>query len=69
MNEKVWDKIIDAATLADELDLRGLFQSDPQRAERFTATAAGWTLDYAKNLITPELMQALLELAEAYCLA
>ena len=31
------------------VDMKSLFAADPQRAEKYTAQAAGWTLDYAKN--------------------
>ena len=46
-------------------DLRELFESDPDRAERFTAEAAEWRLDYSKNRITPRTIERLIELAEA----
>jgi len=48
-----------------ELHLRKLFKSDPGRAIRFTAAAAGWTLDYSKNRITLAMMKRLIALAEA----
>jgi len=44
--------------------MRDLFKG-PGRAERFTVEAAGWTLDYSKNRITPILMKKLLALAKA----
>ncbi len=43
--------------------LRELFAADPQRAERFCASAAGIHLDYAKNLICTRTLQLLLALA------
>ncbi|MBI2439909.1 MAG: glucose-6-phosphate isomerase [Lentisphaerae bacterium] len=45
--------------------LRELFARDPQRAERFTLSAAGLTLDYSKNRVTAETMQRLTALARA----
>jgi glucose-6-phosphate isomerase len=53
-------------TLADELepDLRGWFGEDPDRAERFTFTAADLFVDLSKNLLTDPIRQALVELAE-----
>ncbi len=45
--------------------LRDLFAADPQRAQRFSAEAAGIFLDYSKNRITAETRDALLALARA----
>ncbi len=44
--------------------LRDLFADDQKRAQRFTLKAAGWTLDYSKNLINAALMKHLVALAE-----
>ncbi|MCB1705171.1 MAG: glucose-6-phosphate isomerase [Halioglobus sp.] len=44
--------------------LQGLFEADPQRAETFTASAAGLHLDYSKQLLTRGARAALLQLAE-----
>jgi glucose-6-phosphate isomerase len=43
--------------------LRDLFQKTPDRAERFSASAGAWDLDYSKNLITDETVRMLLDLA------
>ena len=45
------------------LHLRGLFEADPGRGERMTAEAAGIYLDFAKNRITDETLELLLNLA------
>jgi glucose-6-phosphate isomerase len=45
--------------------LREAFAADPRRGERFVAEAAGWTLDYSKNLVTDATLARLLELARA----
>jgi len=45
------------------LHLRTLFADDPQRGERMTAEAAGFYLDYSKNLVTDETLGLLLQLA------
>ena len=45
------------------LHLRELFEADPGRGERMTAEAAGIYLDYAKNRITDETLDLLLNLA------
>ena len=46
------------------LDLRALFAADPARGERLTAEAAGVYLDYSKHLVTDEILDLLLRLAE-----
>ena len=46
-----------------QLHLRTLFADDPQRGERMTAEAAGFYLDYSKNLVTDETLRLLLQLA------
>lgn len=43
--------------------MRHWFETDPQRAQRFNVSAAGWYLDYSKNRITTETLDLLLELA------
>jgi glucose-6-phosphate isomerase len=45
--------------------LRELFQSDPGRAGRFSAEAAGLFLDYSKHRITQDTLSLLLKLAKA----
>jgi glucose-6-phosphate isomerase len=47
------------------VDLRAAFATDPGRAARFSAEGAGIFLDYSKNLITDEILSALLALARA----
>jgi glucose-6-phosphate isomerase len=65
MNREAWSAVESEIAKVRNRHLRDLFKEDPQRAERFTVAAAGWTLDYSKNLVTPGLMKKLLELAEA----
>ena len=65
MNQQAWQAVASEIEATRELHLRDLFEKDPGRAERFTLEAAGWTLDYSKNRITPALMRRLVELAEA----
>lgn len=43
--------------------MRDWFAADPQRAENFTQAACGIELDFSKNIITDEVMQALQTLA------
>ncbi|MFB2582784.1 glucose-6-phosphate isomerase [Herbiconiux sp. P15] len=45
-------------------DLRGWFAADADRAETYTFQAADLTVDLSKNLLTPEILTHLLELAE-----
>ncbi len=47
-----------------ELTLKELFAADPDRAAKMTLTAAGWTLDYSKNLVDAPTMALLIKLAE-----
>ena len=49
---------------SQELTLRELFAADPARAQKMTLTAAGWTLDYSKNLVDAPTLKLLLKLAE-----
>ncbi|MDD4019149.1 MAG: glucose-6-phosphate isomerase [Kiritimatiellae bacterium] len=65
MNEAAWKAVETEIAATRALHMRDLFAKDPKRTERFTADAAGWTLDYSKNRITPALMRRLVELAEA----
>ncbi len=65
MNHEAWSAVEAEIENVNSRHLRDLFREDPQRADRFTAAAAGWTLDYSKNLVTAELMKKLLALAEA----
>ena len=48
-----------------DVHLRELFAGDPNRAQRFSAEAAGVFLDYSKNRVTEETLRLLLALAEA----
>ncbi len=65
MNVNAWKAVETEIAATRNMHLRDLFAKDPARASRFTAEAAGWTLDYSKNRITPALMRRLVELAEA----
>jgi glucose-6-phosphate isomerase len=48
-----------------KLHLRDAFAADPKRGERLVAEAAGWTLDYSKNLVSDATLAHLFELARA----
>ena len=65
MKKDAWKAVAAEIKVTQDSHLRDLFKKDPKRAKRFTLEAAGWTLDYSKNRITPELVQRLVALAEA----
>jgi glucose-6-phosphate isomerase len=52
-----------------EFHLRDAFAADPKRGDRLVAQAAGWTLDYSKNLVSDATLGHLFELARARGLA
>ena len=60
-----WLAVRDAARALEGVSLRQLFSSDPDRAAKMTLEAAGWTLDFSKNLADERLMKALYALARA----
>src|SRR3954447_11376352 len=59
-----WQALQGHAEKFSAVHLRDLFGSDPGRGERLTARVADLTVDYSKNLVTDEVMAALLALAE-----
>jgi glucose-6-phosphate isomerase len=60
---EAWRKL---AGIADGFspDLRGWFDSDPDRAATYTFQAADLTVDLSKGLVTADILAALLQLAE-----
>ena len=69
MDKHSWEIIENEILALKKSNLRALFADDPKRAQRFTLKAAGWTLDYSKNLITPAMLKKLVALAEQSDLA
>jgi len=66
LNERAeWQALETLAESTGQVHLRELFAEDPQRADRMTTDACGWRLDYSKNRVTGEVLQALLALAKA----
>ena len=65
MNQEAWKKVEDAVAASKTTTIKQLFAADPDRAAKYTLSAAGWTLDYSKNRIDANVMKALLKLAEA----
>ena len=58
-----WQNLENLATKIKTQHMRDWFAADPQRAENFTQAACGIELDFSKNLINDEVMQALQALA------
>ena len=50
---------------ASPLDMRDLFAEDEQRFEHMNLTAGAWFLDYSKNRVDANVLEALFELAAA----
>ncbi|MGN0846033.1 MAG: glucose-6-phosphate isomerase [Kiritimatiellia bacterium] len=65
MNQEAWQKVEAAIAATKDTTIKQLFAADPDRAAKYTVSAAGWTLDYSKNRIDAKVMKALLKLAEA----
>ena len=63
-----WQELSQHAT-AFQPDLRGWFAADAGRVERMTLDAADLHVDLSKSLVTPEIAQTLLDLAEQVGLA
>jgi glucose-6-phosphate isomerase len=58
-----WQNLENLATKIKTQHMRDWFTADPKRAEHFTQAACGIEIDFSKNLITNEVMQALQALA------
>lgn len=58
-----WKALESHCKSVSKLHLRELFARDEGRAERYTAEAAGWRLDYSKHRITDETLKRLFALA------
>ncbi|QWS33749.1 glucose-6-phosphate isomerase [Curtobacterium aetherium] len=57
-------KQLDGIAAGFSPDLRGWFDADPGRAEKYTFQAADLTVDLSKGLVTEEILQALLQVAQ-----
>ncbi len=62
--QPAWQALTRHAATLPQANLRDLFAQDPERAPRMTLQAAGLTLDYSRQRISPEILQCLLALAE-----
>ncbi len=65
MNAEAWKKVEEAVAVSRNMTIKQLFEHDPDRARKYTISAAGWTLDYSKNRVDAAVMKALRGLAEA----
>ena len=59
-----WKALRTHYDLVRTLSLRRLFADDPKRGNRLALDAAGFYLDYSKNLVTDETLNLLVRLAE-----
>src|SRR3954470_23360678 len=59
-----WQAVQGHAEKFSSVSLRELFDSDPHRGQRLTAQVADLYVDYSKNLVTDEVLAALVALAE-----
>jgi glucose-6-phosphate isomerase len=60
-----WGALRAHADTVRDVHLRDLFAKEPDRGERLTVDVAGLHIDYAKNRVTDETLDLLVELAEA----
>lgn len=58
-----WQTLKELRERLDTVAMKDLFREDPARAERYCIDGAGLTLDFSKNRITDEVVEALLALA------
>ena len=65
MNTDKWAYLDDAMVASSKKTIKELFAEDPERAKKFSLSAAGWFLDYSKNRVDRKAMKALVKLAEA----
>ncbi|BFM49835.1 glucose-6-phosphate isomerase [Marinomonas sp. THO17] len=59
-----WKKLAEHQQQMASVDMTSLFAADPKRAETYQASAAGWTLDFAKNRANNTTLSLLKELAQ-----
>lgn len=59
-----WQRLASLAEDVKQQHMRDWFANEPQRASTYNLTACGITLDYSKNRVTSDVMQALFKLAE-----
>ncbi|AYJ33000.1 glucose-6-phosphate isomerase [Corynebacterium xerosis] len=60
-----WEALEEEQNRIIDLDLRGMFAEDPERAEKLTFDAAGLHVDLSKNFVDDGVLAALVEVARA----
>ncbi|MBJ6135909.1 glucose-6-phosphate isomerase [Marinobacter litoralis] len=60
-----WRALLQHKQQLEHVLMRDLFQTDPQRADRYLINGAGLTLDFSRNRLTDETLSALTDLASA----
>ncbi len=66
LNERAeWKALEKLADSDGQKHMRDFFAADARRSEQMTVDACGWRLDYSKNRVTDDVMQALMALAGA----
>ena len=60
---QAWRRLLDLSTAARERSLRELFAAESGRGPEWTLEAAGLRVDFSKQRVTRDIMDALLELA------
>ncbi|MFE8071360.1 glucose-6-phosphate isomerase [Marinobacteraceae bacterium S3BR75-40.1] len=63
-----WQALLEHAEQMRDVHMRDLFAEDPDRFERYCASAAGLMLDYSKNRITQATLDKLFSLARSCAL-
>jgi glucose-6-phosphate isomerase len=58
-----WRQLTQHKKAMESRQLRELFESDPQRAQKLSLQAADLHIDYSKNLVTDDILSSLLDLA------
>ncbi|WP_191602139.1 glucose-6-phosphate isomerase [Marinomonas algicola] len=59
-----WKALTEHQKEMASVNMKSLFESDALRAQQYTAKAAGWTLDYAKNRANKKTLSLLMDLAK-----
>ena len=59
-----WQQLVSLAETVKGQHMRDWFLADPERASSYSLSACGIELDYSKNLISGDVMQALQNLAK-----
>ncbi|HIF25440.1 MAG TPA: glucose-6-phosphate isomerase [Micavibrio sp.] len=60
-----WQNLSDLHSTIKDMNMRDVFAADPKRAESYSVELDGMVMDFSKNLVTGDIMNALLALAKA----